>query len=161
MQQASYSVAEKADILHQLSSLYMSSNIPIDYGTGEKYTPVEVHMLEFIITNPGKTVTDLSQDWDKTKAAISQQMKKLEEKGLVHRTGARDSLKKQLYYATEKGERLNRLHLAYDTKIFGKTLEYVRRTHSDEEIDNCFRLLIDLSDALRSKHYHSDAEMTH
>ena len=36
--------AEMADILHQASMLYMASNFPIDYGTGTKYTSVEVHM---------------------------------------------------------------------------------------------------------------------
>ena len=46
--------AEMADILHQASMLYMASNFPIDYGTGTKYTSVEVHMLKYIIDHPGK-----------------------------------------------------------------------------------------------------------
>ena len=78
-----YSIARMADILHQASLLYMASNIPIDYGTGLEYTSVEVHMLEYVIDHPGKTVTELSLDFDKTKAAISQMMKKLEEKELI------------------------------------------------------------------------------
>ena len=41
-----YSIADMADILHQASILYTASNIPTDYGTGEKYTSVEVHMLK-------------------------------------------------------------------------------------------------------------------
>ena len=59
--------AEMADILHQASMLYMASNFPIDYGTGTKYTSVEVHMLKYIIDHPGKTVTELSREWDRTK----------------------------------------------------------------------------------------------
>ena len=62
--------AEMADILHQASMLYMASNFPIDYGTGTKYTSVEVHMLKYIIDHPGKTVTELSREWDRTKPAI-------------------------------------------------------------------------------------------
>ena len=78
-----YSAADMADILHRASMLYTASNIPIDYGTGEKYTSVEVHMLKYIIDHPGKTVTDLSQEWDRSKAAISQMLKRMEEKGLI------------------------------------------------------------------------------
>ena len=49
-----HTISEKADIMHRSSSLYMASNIPIDYGTGEMYTPVEVHMLKYIKDHPGK-----------------------------------------------------------------------------------------------------------
>ena len=80
-----YSAADMADILHRAAMLYMASNLPTDYGTGDMYTSVEVHMLRYIIDHPGRTVTDLSQDWDKTKAAISQMMKRLEEKELIVR----------------------------------------------------------------------------
>lgn len=148
-------IADMADVLHQASSLYMSSNIPIDYGTGEKYTPVEVHMLKYIIDHPGKTVTDLSRDWDKTKAAISQMMKKMEEKQLICKEPAFDSDKKQLYYSTKKGLALNEAHQRYDTDVFGKTLDLVKEECSDEEIAVCFRVLEEYSKARRKKHYRS------
>ena len=118
-----FDIAEMADILHQVSMIYVSSNIPIDYGTGEKYTAAEVHMLKYIVDHPGETVTSLSQNWDKTKAAISQMLKKMEQKHLIRHTSAPDSLKKQLYYATESGKELDQAHRHYDSVIFGKTLE--------------------------------------
>lgn len=153
-----YSAAEMADILHQASMLYMSSNIPIDYGTGQKYTPVEVHMLEYIINNPGKMTTELSAEWDKTKAAISQMMKKMEEKGLVTHREAHDSRKKQLYYATPYGEELNRQHLAYDERVFGRTLDLMREECSEEEILQCFSTLQKFCRARRKKHYRSSED---
>lgn len=153
-----YSIARMADILHQASLLYMASNIPIDYGTGLEYTSVEVHMLEYVIDHPGKTVTELSLDFDKTKAAISQMMKKLEEKELIERHEAPDSRKKQLYFATEKGQRLNAAHLYYDTNVFGKTLDLMRERCSTEEINTCFHVLEEFAIARRHKHYRSKAE---
>lgn len=147
------SIAEMADILHQTASLYMASNIPIDYGTGEKYTPIEVHMLKYIIDHPGKNVTELSKDWDKTKAAVSQMMKKMENKGLIYWETAPDSNKKQLYYATEKGHTLNQLHIQYDEATFGNTLSLIDGACTKEELLTCFHVLEEWCTARRKKNY--------
>ena len=79
------SIAEKADILHQTAQLYLSSNLPTDYGTGRLYTATEVHALKYIIEHDGKTAAELSLDWGISRAAVSQLMKKLGDKGLVQR----------------------------------------------------------------------------
>ena len=151
-----YSAADMADILHRAAMLYMASNLPTDYGTGDMYTSVEVHMLRYIIDHPGRTVTDLSQDWDKTKAAISQMMKRLEEKELIVRRESPDSRKKRLYFATAKGEQLNKQHIRYDDRVFGKTLELLGETCSREEIAVCFHVLEEYTRARRKKHYRSE-----
>lgn len=153
-----FDAAEFADILHQVSTIYISSNIPIDYGTGEKYTASETHMLKYIIDHPGETVTSLSQKWDKTKAAISMMLKKMEQKNLIVHKSAPDSLKKQLYYATELGAALNQAHQKYDSVIFGETIQAVREHFTDEEIACCFRVLPEIAEAIRKKHYHSAPE---
>jgi len=155
MENYQYSIADMADILHQASSLYMASNIPVDYGTGEKYTAVEVHMLKYIVDHPGKTVTDLSLDWDKTKAAISQMTTKMEQKGLICKKAAPDSYKKQLYYATSKGLELNAEHLKYDSTVFAQTIDLLKETCSEDEINLCFHVLKEYSKARRKKHYRS------
>ena len=155
MNMAPHTIAEMADILHQASSLYMASNIPIDYGTGETYTSTEVHMLKYIIDHPGKNVTQLSQDWDKTKAALSQMLKKLEQKDLIYKKNPPDSYKKQIYYATEKGKKLHEAHTAYDSCVFAKTLELLGENCKDEEIRLCFHVLEEYIKARRRKHYRS------
>ncbi|MBQ3399332.1 MAG: MarR family transcriptional regulator [Synergistaceae bacterium] len=131
----------------------MASNIPIDYGTGEKYTMVEVHMLKYIIDNPGKTVTDLSFEWDRTKAAISLMLKNMEQKNLIRHQPSQENHKKQLYFATEKGLTLNEAHRKYDDEVFGKTLEFLRETCSEEDIATCFDVLREFINARRRKHY--------
>lgn len=147
--------AEAADIMHQASSLYMSANMARDYGDGKLYTATEVHMLEYIVNNPGKNVTQLSEEWDKTKAALSQMLKKLEQKNMIYHTNAQDSLRKQLYYATEYGLSLNQLHLAYDERVFGGTLRRLREYCTEEEIETCFHVLEQFIRVMRTKHYRS------
>ena len=154
----SYTIAEKADILHQAAQLYMASNMPIDYGTGQTYTPVEVHTLKYIIDHPGKTTTELSLDWDKTKAAVSQLMKKLESKDLVLHQPAPGSEKKQLYFPTNKGLALHTCHLDYDTRVFGETLKLMEDLCSPQDIETCFHVLSCYITARRKKHYHSDSK---
>ena len=155
MPQKNISIAQMADILHQTSMLYMASNIPVDYGTGEKYTAVEVHMLKYIIDHPGKTVTALAQDFDRTKAAISLMLKKMEQKGIIYHQNSPDSMRKQLYFATEKGLILHKAHLHYDEKVFGRTLELMKEFCSKEDIQNCFSTLQAFLKARRKKHYRS------
>lgn len=155
MEKSKYEIIEMADILHQTSSLYLASNIPIDYGTGEKYTAVEVHTLKYIIDHPGKTNIELAKEWDKTKVAISLMLKKMEEKNLIYKENSLDNKKKQLYYATLKGIELNKAHLEYDAITFGNTMNFVKEICSDEEITTCFYVLEQYIKARRKKHYRS------
>lgn len=152
--------AEAADIMHQASSLYMSANMSRDYGDGKLYTATEVHMLEYIVSHPGKNVTQLSEEWDKTKAALSQMLKKLEQKDMIYHTNAQDNLRKQLYYATEYGLSLNQLHMAYDERVFGETLRRLREYCSEEEIETCFHVLKQYIKVIRAKHYRSRPDET-
>lgn len=150
--------AEKADILHQTAQLYLASNLPIDYGTGVLYTSVEVHALKYIADHPGRTTTELALDWDITKAAVSQQMKRLEQKGLIYRESVPGDRKKQRYYPSEEGRLLNDKHREYDTAVFGNTLSLLGELCSQEDIETCFRVLECYIQARRKKHYNSHAE---
>ena len=83
-------------------------------------------------------------------------LKRMEEKGLIEWRGASDSRKKQLYFATPKGEILNQQHIAYDERVFGQTLKLLGETCSQDEIFICFHVLEKYNQARRKKHYHSD-----
>ena len=148
-----YTISEKADIMHRASSLYMASNIPIDYGTGELYTPVEVHMLKCIKDHPGKNVTQLSAEWDKSKAAISQMLKKMEKKELIYKENPADNFRKQCFYVTEKGQKLCGFHEKYDTKVFGETLQMLKELCTEDEINICFSVLEEYTKVRQRKHY--------
>lgn len=152
------SIAEKADILHQTAQLYLSSSLPTDYGTGQLYTATEVHALKYIIEHDGKTAAELSLDWDISRAAVSQLMKKLEAKGLVQRCPYPGSRRKMLYLPTEAGLALNRCHTQYDTQVFGETLALLEARCPQADIECCFRVLEQYIQAHRQKHYNSRPE---
>ena len=51
---------EAADVLHQVSNLYVSTKTSQDYGTGEEYSSVEVHLLKAVVDHPGITPSELA-----------------------------------------------------------------------------------------------------
>ena len=136
-----YNNVEAVDILHQVANLYISTKVPQDYGTGEEYTSVEVHTLKHIADNPGITVTELAWDYAKTKGAISQILKKLENKSLVYRPQNPAGDNRTPMYLTEKGEILDAAHRKYDEVSSGESIDQVRLQFSEEEIDIAFNVL--------------------
>ena len=58
-----------------------------DYGSGEKFTMIEIHILTEIYDNSGITVTELAEKWCRTSSAISQTVRKLMKWGLINRVG--------------------------------------------------------------------------
>lgn len=135
-----YSNAEAVDIIHQVANLYISTKVPRDYGTGEEYTSVEVHTLKHIADNPGITVTELARYNGKTKGAISQILKKIEDKGLICRGESKGENKCPLFL-TEKGKSLDQAHRQFDEEHSGESINQVRKFYSDEEINLAFDVL--------------------
>lgn len=150
-----YSVSECADILHRASSLYYASNMPIDYGTGTKYTSVEVHMLKYIVNNPGLTVKMLAKAWDKSKAAISQMMKQLIGMGLIEGRSSDVNSNIKCYYPTKKGIELDRVHENYDTRVFAWSYDRMVEEMGKDDVDKCFEVLEGYTKIRMNKHYHS------
>lgn len=136
-----YTNVEAVDILHQVANLYISTKVPQDYGTGEEYTSVEVHTLKHIADNPGITVTELARDYGKTKGAVSQILKKVEEKGLVYRESDPNNDNKSHLYLTEKGTALDNAHRRYDEVSFGESMDKVRAAFTDEDVNIAFRVM--------------------
>lgn len=136
-----YSDIEFVDIIHQVSQLYVSTKIPHDYGTGEIYTSVEVHTLKHISDNLGITGTKLSKMYGKSKAAISQILKKIEEKGLIYREVDLENDKIFHLFLTNKGKTLDSAHREYDNIFFGESMSKVRDKFSQDEIDTVFKVL--------------------
>ena len=77
-------------------------------------------------------------EWDKSKAAISQMLKKMEQKELIYKENPADNFRKQCFFVAEKGQELCVYHEKYDTKVFGETLRMLEEFCTDDEIDVCF-----------------------
>lgn len=91
----------------QLASLLNSSaTISKDYGDGTPVTSTEIGLLVFISNNPGVTNTLLAEQFGRSKGAISQLVKKLEEKDYIVRENNPSDSKSSYFYPSLKGLKL-------------------------------------------------------
>ncbi len=135
-----YTPFEMATIVERMSA-FNTSKSPRDYGSGEYFNPVEVHMASYIADNPGISATTVARDWNRTKGAVSQIIKKLEEKGVICREKEQGNDKTICLYVTEKGARLDELHREYDTRNYERFLDVLENYFSEEDIQKTFAVL--------------------
>ena len=103
---------------------------PRQYGLKQLLYPSEIHMLMMIGQNPEAGVTGLAEKAGITKGAVSQTVKKLENKGLI---------KKQTDPADSK-----RIVLELTNK--GRVAYYAHEQYHEETDRDLFRYLNSLSD---------------
>jgi DNA-binding MarR family transcriptional regulator len=76
---------------------------PRKYGLEERLYPAEIHMIMLIGDNKGSGVMDLSEKAGITKGAVSQMLKRLENKDLIEKGGDPDNSKKIVLKLTNRG----------------------------------------------------------
>lgn len=138
--QESYTPYQMSDIVERMISMNQT-NTPIDYGTGEKFNPVEVHTLSYISDYPGISASEIARDWNRTKGAVSQIVKKLSSRGLISRCKREGNDKTICLYVTEKGEELDKAHRAYDTRNYERFLKLMEEQFSQETITDAFHVM--------------------
>lgn len=134
---------------YRFISLYQDyMNQTRDYGDGQQHSMVEMHILSIICEEPGITVGQVAQQWGRTKGAASQNVTKLEKRGLIVRTRLLSNAREVHLYPTKQGQQTAALHREYDEqteKSFGDRL-LARCTMQELEIFN--RVLEVYSDVL-------------
>lgn len=135
-------LSPRADKLYQFVMAYSDYiNKARDYGTGLLISMVEVHILTMIEDCPGVTISGLAKEWKRTKSAISQNVKKLEAKGLVYRVRDESDAKVVHLYPTDEGVRLSTAHKLYDNMTILEAQQDLLRTCTPEEIDVFYKVL--------------------
>lgn len=112
-----------------------------DYGTGQKYGMLTVHILTQIDDNPGITASDLAKFWNRTKGAISQYVKNLEANELIRREKDASNARIIHLYSTEKGARLALMHKIYDINNLMRMNTGLLDRCTPEEVDTFFKVL--------------------
>lgn len=107
---------------------------PRDYGTGDILNMVEIHTLSLIADQPGLCVTDVAKMWNRTLGAASRNVNRLCAKGLVRKEKLPGNDKTVHIYPTERGERLAKLHRAYDREQIAHVKDYLLTRHTEEEL---------------------------
>ncbi len=127
---------------------------PRDYGTGEKLYSSEIHMIEAIGVSDGLSVTDVADYFGITKGAVSQTLKKLENKELVKKERDPANSSRYILGLTTKGKAAFYSHMHWHEKIDGGFREAFFNFEVDQlEFLNNFLMLFEnfLKNRLRSE----------
>lgn len=130
------------ELYHFVISYHEYMNKPRDYdGSGEFVSMPEIHILTMIADNAGITVSEIAKEWGTTKGAVSQTIKKLEDKELIYREKKDGNAKTVHIYPTEKGERLSTAHKLYDNADITQTQYELLKNCTLEELDIFYKVV--------------------
>jgi len=125
---------EIADLFIKLANKYNSlEKIPVDYGVGKDLYHSERHLLDQIGDYPEKNITELAQFMGVTKGAISQTVKKLENKGIVNRYKGEQNEKEVFLKLTETGKGVYEKHKEVNQRSIMPLYEELKK-YSDDKV---------------------------
>ena len=108
----------KSQILESFVFLYYEYvNNFHNYGTPgnvHRLSMLEMHTLTMIEINPGITVTELAEKWNKSVSALSQTVARLEQYEYIYKERNADNPRIINIYVTPKGEILSYNHKKFD-----------------------------------------------
>ena len=107
--------------------------IPVDYGVGKDLYHSERHLIEKIGDYPEKNITELAKFFGVTKGAISQTVKKLENKGIVTRYKGEKNEKEVFLKLTETGKSVYKKHKEHSQKSIMPLYEELKK-YSDDKV---------------------------
>lgn len=122
-----------------------------DYGSGDKFTMIEVHILTEIYDSSGITVTELAEKWCRTTSAISQIVRRLMKWELINRVNNEKNGKVYNLTVTKKGEELVLLHKKYDNLDIVKTRKKLLKKFTVEELIAFDKICKEYTNILRNK----------
>ncbi|MGD9566785.1 MAG: MarR family winged helix-turn-helix transcriptional regulator [Sedimentibacter sp.] len=127
---------------------YSFMTVNRDYGMEETVSIVELSMLITIIENKGISASEIAKKWKKTKGAVSQMIKKMEEKDLIYKERNKKDAKLYGLFPTTKGIRIVERYYMEDTQESPLILKEMLKSFSVEEIRNFYCVLEKYSDIL-------------
>ena len=138
----SITLERRAEVIYAFLDAYNAYRAtPRDYGTGERFTMTQIHLLDYIDKNPGSTVTDIAVGYRKSKGLVSQMAGAFEKMGYLVRMADPQDAKKQRFYLTKEGKLLNDTHRHYDALSRIDAYRFLRKTLSPGEIEDFYRVM--------------------
>ena len=129
------------------------SNTLNEVLTRNQVTAAEIHTLRFICEMEGITSIRLAALTYRTKGAISQTIKKLEQKSLIEKRAQPGNKKNLFLYSTEKGRRLQEEHAAFNRKVTAEIIEQVLETCTFQELEAFYKVT-----KARIRYYHAQIQ---
>ncbi|MCF7942332.1 MAG: MarR family transcriptional regulator [Spirochaetia bacterium] len=127
--------------------LFGGDRMTMTYGTDVKIHGAEIHMLCHIKRNPGSHISGIARSIDVTRGAVSQLVKKLEQKGLVRKAEHPENMKQLTLVLTEKGETAYAGHQRLHQR-FSDSLEEVLVPYTDEQFHLISRFMKELEGSI-------------
>jgi DNA-binding MarR family transcriptional regulator len=122
------------ELFIKLANKYHSlEKIPEDYGIGIKLYHSERHLIEQIGDYPEKNITELAKFFGVTKGAISQTVKKLENKGIVTRYKGEKNEKEVFVELTKTGKSVYKKHKEHSQEAIMPLYEELKK-YSDDKV---------------------------
>ncbi|WP_162142751.1 winged helix DNA-binding protein [Enterocloster clostridioformis] len=88
-----------------------------------------------------KGVTELAEEWVRTKGSISQVIKNLDENGYLIKKKEGNNNKNVHLYPTSKGVELSLAHKMYDARNLKNTLDFFTQYCTEEELTAFYKVL--------------------
>ena len=108
------------------------------FGTGEMISHSEIHLIEIIGDTQDLSVTDISRHLGITKGAVSQSLKRLENKGFIAKKTDSENLSRSIVLLSSKGQTAYWAHKHWHETMDGGFLKYL-----DELDDEAFEIIVD------------------
>ena len=125
---------EIIELFIRLANKYKAlEKIPVDYGVGTDLYHSERHLIDQIGDHPEMNITELAGLAGVTKGAISQTVKKLENKGVVTRYKGADNEKEVFLKFTDIGRDIYKKHKEVDREAIIPLYEELRK-YSDDKV---------------------------
>lgn len=105
---------------------------PKKFGTDELLSHSEIHLIEIIGDNENLSVTDISNHLNITKGAVSQNLKRLEGKGLSKKKPDPENLSRSIVLLTSKGQTAYWAHKHWHETMDGGFARYMEELSPDE-----------------------------
>lgn len=112
-----------------------------DYGPDLKVNMNEVHTLIDVYDNPGITVTELAARSFRSKSAVSQALKKLEDKGLIFRNISNADAKIVHLFTTSAGAKLCFSQKISDIEAINRNNKRLLERCTPEEIESFYKII--------------------
>jgi DNA-binding MarR family transcriptional regulator len=145
---SSFAIAEK---FGQIVKLWQKlDKQPRKFGTEEELFSSEIHLIEVIGDNTDLSVSDIAGLLGVTKGAISQTLKKLENKGFVVKTIDPENNSRILTQLTSKGKTAYYAHRHWHETMDGGFREYFTSL-PDEKIQFLYEVLSVVEDFLKKR----------
>ena len=124
---------EIVELFIRLANKYKAlEKIPLDFGVGAPLYHSEMHLIDQIGDHPELNITELAKLVGVTKGAISQTVKKLENKGVVNRYKGTENEKEIFLELTEIGRNVYLKHKEIDKESIIPLFEELKKYPDDK-----------------------------